>query len=122
VGDRLAARWGPDRLIRVGVVLATVAFAAALASPWAPPVPVLLGLVGLGIAPAVPLAFAAAGAARGERGIAIVTTAGYGCYLAGPGLIGGLAHTTDLQIALVLPLLLVVATGTLAWSTRPPSA
>jgi len=120
-GDGLAARWGPDRLIRVGVVVATVAFGAALASPWAAPVPVLLGVVGVGIAPSVPLAFAAAGRAHGERGIAVVTTAGYGSYLAGPGIIGGLAHAVTLQAALVVPLLLVAATGALAWSTRPPS-
>lgn len=118
-GDRLAARWGPDRLIRTGVVVAAMAFTAALASPWAAPVPVLLGVVGAGIAPSVPLAFAAAGRAHGERGIAVVTTAGYGCYLAGPGLIGGLAHAATLQLALVLPLILVIATATLAWSTRP---
>lgn len=118
-GDRLAARWGPDRLIRAGVAVATAAFAAALASPWPGPVPVLLAVVGGGIAPSVPLAFAAAGRSFGEHGIATVTTAGYGAYLAGPAVIGGLAHASDLQVALVLPLGLVAAVALLAWSTRP---
>lgn len=118
--DRLAARWGADRLIRAGIVVATTAFLATLVSPWATPVPVLLLLVGVGTAPAVPLAFAAAGRSFGEHGIAVVTTAGYGAYLAGPALIGGLAHAFTLRAALVLPLLLVAAVTTLAWSTVAP--
>lgn len=119
-GDRLSVRWGTDRLIRGGIALATVAFLGALLSPWAAPVPVLLAAVGMGTAPAAPLAFAAAGRSFGEHGVTVVTTAGYGAYLAGPALIGGLAHAADLQLALVLPLVLVAAVATLAWSTVPP--
>jgi MFS family permease len=116
-GDRLAAAWGPSRLVRIGVAAAVVALGLSLVSPVAPPVPVLLVVVGAGLAPAVPLAFAAAGRLRGEHGIAVVTTAGYGAYLGGPGIIGGLAHATALRWALVLPLALVAAVWLLAWST-----
>lgn len=118
VGDRLAVAVGPDRLVRLGVVAATLALAGCLVSPVAWPVPLLLVVVGAGLAPAVPLAFAAAGRLWGEHGIAIVTTAGYGAYLGGPGIIGGLAHATALRWALVLPLLLVALVAALAWSTR----
>ncbi len=118
--DRLAARWGPDRLIRAGIALATAAFLAAILSPWAGPVPLLLVAVGVGTAPSVPLAFAAAGRSFGEHGIAVVTTAGYGAYLAGPAIIGGLAHAADLRTALVLPLALVTAVAALAWSAVAP--
>lgn len=119
--DRLAARWGPDRLIRAGIAVAATAFLAALTSPWAAPVPLLLVAVGVGTAPAAPLAFAAAGRSFGEHGIAVVTTAGYGAYLAGPALVGGLAHAADLRLALALPLALVAAVAALAWSTVAPN-
>lgn len=118
-GDRLAAAWGPPRLIKVGVVAASVALALSLASPVAGAVPLLLVVVGFGLAPAVPLAFAAAGRLRGEHGIAVVTTAGYGAYLAGPGVIGALAHATALRLALVVPLVLVALVWVMAWSTAP---
>ncbi len=117
VGDRLATAWGAARLVRVGVAAATVALALSLLSPIAVPVPLLLVVIGAGLAPAVPLAFAAAGRLRGEHGIAVVTTAGYGAYLGGPGIIGGLAHATALRWALVLPLALVATVWLLAWST-----
>ena len=117
VGDRLAARWSPPVLVGRGVVLAAVALAAVLTTPVAASVPILLAVVGVGISPAVPLAFAAAGHRWGERGIAVVTTAGYGCYLAAPAVIGGIAHTWSLRLALLVPLVLVVAVIPLAWST-----
>jgi predicted MFS family arabinose efflux permease len=118
-GDRLAVRWGPAPLVRRGATLAAVALAAVLLSPVAALVPVLLVGVGAGLAPAVPLAFAAAGRQWGEHGIAVVTTAGYGCYLAAPALVGGLAHATNLHAALLVPLVLVVGVIPLAWSTDP---
>lgn len=116
-GDRLAAAWGPARLVRIGVAVATVALGLSLVSPVAVAVPLLLVVVGAGLAPAVPLAFAAAGRLRGEHGIAVVTTAGYGAYLGGPGIIGGLAHATALRWAIVLPLVLVALVWLMAWST-----
>lgn len=118
-GDRLAALWGPAPLVRRGATLAAVALAAVLLSPVAALVPLLLVGVGAGLAPAVPLAFAAAGRQWGEHGIAVVTTAGYGCYLAAPALVGGLAHATNLHAALLVPLVLVVGVIPLAWSTDP---
>ena len=63
-GDRLAAAWGSARLVRISVAVATVALALSLLSPVAFPVPLLLVVVGAGLAPAVPLAFAAAGRLR----------------------------------------------------------
>jgi len=116
-GDRLAAAWGAARLVRIGVVAGVVGLGLALVSPVAALVPLLLVVAGAGLAPAVPLAFAAAGRLRGEHGIAVVTTAGYGAYLAGPGIIGGLAHATALRWALLLPLLLVASVWALAGST-----
>lgn len=121
VGDDLSARWGGPFLIRAGVGMAVAAFAAVLVTPWAASVPLLLVVVGAGLAPSVPLAFAAAGRSFGESGIATVTTAGYGAYLAGPALIGWLAEATALRAALVVPLVLMASVATLAWSTASPA-
>lgn len=118
-GDRLTTIWGPAPLVRRGAALAAVAMVGVLTSPVAAVVPVLLVGVGAGLAPAVPLAFAAAGNRWGEHGIAVVTTAGYGSYLAAPALVGGLAHATTLRLALMVPLVLIVGVIPLAWSTDP---
>lgn len=118
-GDRLTTMWGPAPLVRRGAALAAVAMVGVLTSPVAAVVPVLLVGVGAGLAPAVPLAFAAAGNRWGEHGIAVVTTAGYGSYLAAPALVGGLAHATTLRLALMVPLVLIVGVIPLAWSTDP---
>jgi len=122
VSNRLTRRWGAARLIRVGAVVAAVAFGLVLAVPSAVAAPLLLAVVGAGVAPAVPLAFAAAGHAFGERGITTVTTAGYGSYLAGPALVGGLADAANLRLALLVPLGLVVAVLALADSTTGATA
>ena len=45
------------------------------------------------------------------------SSAGYGAYLGGPGIIGGLAHATALRWALLLPLALVALVWAMAWST-----
>lgn len=116
-GDHLTARWGPDRLLRVGAMVTVGALLAVLADRWTPAVPLLFLLAGAGVASSVPLAFAAAGRLHGDRGLALVTTAGYGCHLVGPALIGGLAHAASLRVALLVPVVLVALTATLAWST-----
>jgi hypothetical protein len=103
--------------VRTGAVVAAVALAVVLSVPVAWLAPVLVVVVGAGMAPAVPLAFAAAGRLHGSIGISIVTTAGYGCYLVGPAAIGGLAEHVGLRAALVLPLVLVASVAALAWST-----
>ena len=117
VGDRLAARFGAARLVRAGAIVALAGLGTSLLMVSPVPVPILLVVLGAGLAPAVPLAFAAAGRRHGEHGIAVVTTAGYGAYLAGPAAIGWIAKGASLRIALLVPLLLVLAVVPLAWST-----
>ncbi len=117
VGDRLAGRFGAVRLVRAGALLALVGLGSSLLMVSPVPVPILLVVLGAGLAPAVPLAFAAAGRCHGEHGIAVVTTAGYGAYLAGPAAIGLIADGASLRIALLVPLLLVAAVVPLSWST-----
>jgi predicted MFS family arabinose efflux permease len=104
-GDAVIARFGPQRTVRVGALVAATGFVLATWAPW--PATTLLGfvLVGLGAANIVPLMFGAAGRLPGvPAGVAIatVTAVGYAGLLAGPALIGFLAHASSLSVALAL--------------------
>jgi MFS family permease len=62
-------------------------------------------LVGFGLAAVAPLAFSAAGKMVPERAgsaVSVVTTFGYGGFLLGPPLVGGLAEVVGLRGALGL--------------------
>ncbi|WP_405060553.1 MFS transporter [Kribbella sp. NBC_01505] len=111
--DRVAAKVGPAAIVRWGAALAAVGMAIVIISPW-----VALGLVGwalfgLGLAGGVPQLFTAAGnldpRAAGAL-MARVVGLGYVGLLAGPALIGGLAHFMPLNLAFILPLVLCVLT------------
>ena len=103
LGDRLSEVWGPVRLAQIGSGLAIVGLGLALGLPS--PVPVVAGfaLMGLGISVLAPLAFSAVGRiAPHNTGAAIagVTAFFYIGYLAGPPVIGVLAHLGSLRAAL----------------------
>lgn len=121
VADRAVAGLGAARVARRGALVAFAGLAGtlALADPGA--TPVLLFLLGFGLAPAVPLAFGAAARVRGSHGIAVATTAGYAAYLLGPPLIGGLSEAFGLRVGMLVPLTLVAAVVLLAGSLRGAS-
>ncbi|TDD45260.1 MFS transporter [Kribbella antibiotica] len=111
--DRVAAVVGPAAIVRWGAAIAAVGMTIVIVSPW-----VALGLVGwaifgIGLAGGVPQLFTAAGnldpRAAGAL-MARVVGLGYVGLLAGPALIGGLAHWMPLNIAFILPLVLCVLT------------
>jgi fucose permease len=104
-GDRLVARLGPGRLLRLSGGLAAAGLAAALLVGR--PVAAILGagVAGLGLANSVPVLFGAAGRISGIApggGLAAVVTAGYGGFLAGPPAIGLVADAIGLPAALGL--------------------
>jgi fucose permease len=112
VGDRLVSRFGPVRVFRAGAVVAGVGFGGALLVDAPIAGMVGLGLLGAGIANALPLAIAAGGNAPGETpatAAARVSTLGYLGSFVGPVLVGGLASLSSLPLALGLPALLVLA-------------
>jgi predicted MFS family arabinose efflux permease len=102
LGDRLVQRLGRFRIIVMGAACATAGF---LLATWFPHwLASLLGfaLVGLGCANIVPALFSMAGQQRVmPEGLAIaaITTLGYAGILAGPALIGFMAHATSLVVA-----------------------
>jgi MFS family permease len=120
-GDRLAERWGGDRLLRAGGLLGAAGLGIALlvATPGA----ALAGflLLGAGLSAMVPTVFRAAGAVEGlPPGVALaaVSTLGYTGLLAGPPVIGVIAELTSLPLALGLVCLCCVGVATLAPQVR----
>jgi MFS family permease len=107
-GDQLVATFGPARLLRTGGLLVAVGLGGAIASRTFPAALVGFGLVGMGLANAVPVIFRSAGKEHDAGGaIAAVSTVGYLGFLAGPPMIGVLSEALGLPIAL----LAVVAFG-----------
>src|SRR5215217_6061794 len=114
VGDRLVSRFGAVRVFRAGAIVAGAGFGGALLVDAPAAGLIGLGLLGVGIANALPLAIGAGGNAPGETpatAAAGVSTLGYLGSFVGPALVGGLASLSSLPLALGLPALLVLATA-----------
>jgi hypothetical protein len=83
------------------------------------------GLLGLGMANAIPVLFTAAGRVQGAapgRALAAVASAGYLGFLAGPPLIGFVAEAWTLTAALAGLAMLCAALAAWASSVAPPAA
>ncbi|WP_117215860.1 MFS transporter [Allorhizocola rhizosphaerae] len=103
-GDFVVTRFGAVGTVRaaglmgvVGGILVVTALSPLLAT-------IGFGMIGIGVAVVVPLAFSAAGH-TGEHpthAIAGVATVSYGAGLAAPGMIGGIAAVTSLQFSFAL--------------------
>jgi fucose permease len=114
VGDRLVSRFGSVGVFRAGAFVAGLGFGGALLVDAPVAGLIGLGLLGAGIANALPLAIAAGSNTPGETpatAAARVSTLGYLGSFVGPVLVGGLASLFGLPLALGLPALLVLATA-----------
>ncbi|RBY78953.1 MFS transporter [Geodermatophilus sp. TF02-6] len=127
-GSALVVRFGEERLLVGGALLAA---AGMVTAAWSGSVTLaLVGfvLVGLGLANVFPLAIARAGALGGAAGVALASTVGYSGLLGGPPLLGFLAESTGLPFALttvsgfaVVAALLVRSLGGDPVSVRRPT-
>jgi MFS family permease len=106
-GEQAERRWGADRLLVGGALVA----GAGLLVTALVPIPALafvgFGLAGGGVAFAFPVALNLAGAigrrgdgTGGEREIGFVTTIAYSGFLVGPPMLGGIAQFTNLEVAI----------------------
>lgn len=97
-GDRVVDRFGAVRTVRVGGVGATAGGLLVVLAPHPLVAMAGFGLMGLGIAVVVPLAFAAAGRSgpNPSQAIAGVATITYTSGLIAPSAIGALADATSL--------------------------
>ncbi|ROQ62936.1 fucose permease [Streptomyces sp. 840.1] len=127
-GDRVVDRFGAVRTVRTGGVLATVGGVLVVTAPSALLAMCGFGLMGLGIAVVVPLAFAAAGrsGSNPSRAIAGVATITYTSGLIAPSAIGSLAEATSLIVSFglvsVLAFGLVLGAGVLRAGDRKVSS
>jgi MFS family permease len=116
-GDYLTGKLGRGQLVFYGALLAAAGLACVLVfgnAGWA-----LVGFTcaGAGLATIIPNTFAAAGNIEGSApgpSLAVVTTAGYVGFLAGPPLIGFVAQLSTLRAALWI---LVVLSGLSAFAS-----
>lgn len=111
VGDRVVNRFGAVRAVRAGGVLAT-AGGVLVVTAGNPAVAIAgFGLIGLGIAVVVPLAFAAAARSgpAPAQAIAGVATITYTSGLIAPSAIGAVADATSLVVSFGLVTLLAFA-------------
>ncbi|USX26558.1 MFS transporter [Oxalobacteraceae bacterium OTU3CINTB1] len=101
-GDRVVRRLGGKRVLLLGGLCGAVGFFAAVLAPSAPLALVGFLLVGLGASNVVPILFTAAGnqsAMPAGLAIGAITTLGYAGILAGPAVIGFVAHAASLNLA-----------------------
>lgn len=102
-GDWLTGRWGTARALRAGGIVAAAGLAVALAGPGIGAALVGFAGVGLGLSIIFPLLLSAAARRRevaSGTAIAAVSTLGYLGFLAGPPLLGIVAHRATLGAAL----------------------
>ncbi|WP_299395358.1 MFS transporter [Pelagibius sp.] len=123
LGDRVVARYGRVRVLRVSAVAAVLGYALALAASAVPLALAGYALIGFGVANIVPILFSLGGSHRDighGSGIAAVATAGYSGSLLGPAWVGFLAEAAGLRFSLALTalfLLLLVVFGARARDT-----
>ncbi|KQX48029.1 MULTISPECIES: MFS transporter [unclassified Streptomyces] len=109
-GDRVVDRFGAVRTVRVGGAVATLGGVMVVLAPHAAVAMAGFGLIGLGVAVVVPLAFAAAGRSgpNPSQAIAGVATITYTSGLIAPSAIGGIADATSLVLSFGLVTLLTL--------------
>ncbi|MER8234037.1 MFS transporter [Streptomyces sp. NPDC094049] len=123
-GDRVVDRFGAVRTVRVGGAAATLGGIMVVVAPHAAVAMAGFGLIGLGVAVVVPLAFAAAGRSgpNPSQAIAGVATITYTSGLIAPSAIGGIANATSLVFSFglvtLLSLGLVLGAGVLRTEGR----
>jgi MFS family permease len=120
-GDRLAARFGPEAIVRAGGAIAAVGFGLALLVSWPPAGIVGFACLGAGMSGVVPIVFRASGHVPGmAAGVALAaaSSTGYLGFMVGPPLIGGLAELSGMPVALGLLVALGAAIAVLARTTR----
>ena len=113
-GDWIAGRMGERAIVGVGALVSALGYALTAAAPNPPIAFVGFVLVGVGLAPIVPVAFRMAGRLSPNApgvGVAAVSTLGYAGFLLGPAVVGLVSEATNLRWSFVAiaALLLTVA-------------
>lgn len=120
-GDYIISRLGSLTVVLAGALLAIAGFAIVVYSSVLPVLLVGYLLVGLGCANIVPVMFSQTGKQNSMPqmvAVPAVTTLGYIGVLAGPAMIGYIAHHSSLSHAFIFVMLLMLLAGLLSLSLR----
>ena len=120
-GDAVVDRWGAVRTVRVSGIIATLGALLVVLAQHPLIAMAGFGLLGLGIAVVVPLAFAAAGhtGPNPSQAIAGVATVTYTSGLIAPSIIGGIAQASNLTISFIVVTLLTAGLTIFSGVLRP---
>lgn len=124
-GDWLAINWGPVAVVRRGGLTVAAALAVGLLVNHPLAAVIAFGAVGAGLSSIIPVAFSAAGQARGIApgpAIATVSSLSYTGFLAGPPIIGFVAEVVGLRLALGFVVLMGAVMALLADNVAPEAA
>ena len=124
-GDAVRARWSPVAVLRWSGALAAAGMATALLLPWSATALLGFAVVGLGLSNVVPVLFSAASRqpdVAPAHGIAAVSSVGYLGMMAGPPLIGVVAHATSLGAGLIAVAVFAAAMALAAQQALAPKS
>jgi MFS family permease len=123
-GDAVVNRWGAVRTVRVSGAVATVGGILVVTAPHPVVAMIGFGLIGLGVAVAIPLAFVAAGnvGTNKSQAIAGVATISYASGLVAPSIIGGIAQASNLTVSFIVVTVLTLGLVFFAPVLRPRTA
>nr|WP_238355573.1 MFS transporter [Kribbella sandramycini] len=115
-GDAIIDRFGAVRTVRTSGVIAVIGGLLVVLAPNAVAAMAGFGLIGIGVAVAVPLAFVAAArsGSNASQAIAGVATITYASGLVAPSIIGGIAQASNLTVSFVVVTVLTVALAVFA--------
>jgi MFS family permease len=117
-GDLVVERFGRAFVVRAGSACALVGYVLTVLGGGLAVILVGWCLVGLGVGLIAPQIYGLAGHVGGGRGLALVVSFGYAAFLVGPAVIGFVVSHSDLQHAMLVPV--VTAVGLIVMSARLP--
>lgn len=120
-GDYIVTRVGPFVVVLTGTALATIGFIAVICSMSLPLILFGYILIGIGCANTVPIMFSQIGKQQSMPqmvAVPAVTTLGYVGILAGPAIIGFIAHHSSIAYGFVFVTMLMIVAAILLYSIR----
>lgn len=116
-GDRAVERWGAVAVVRGGAALAALGFGLAASAPGAWAGIAAFTVIGFGICAIIPQVFAAGGQlfpAASDAAVARLNLFNYVGFLLGSPLVGALAGAGSFRLAMLAPMVLILAVLPLA--------